>query len=78
VYEKGDKPDCKNYRGICQLNVAYKIFAKVLHTRLLPYANAVVQHYQTGFQSGKSTTDQLCERFWKKATNSTTQLIISS
>jgi hypothetical protein len=26
---------------------------------LLPYPNAVVQHYKAGFQSGKSTTDQL-------------------
>jgi endonuclease/exonuclease/phosphatase family metal-dependent hydrolase len=59
VYKKGDKLDCANYRGICLLNVAYKVFAKVLYDRLLPYANAVVQHYQAGFQSGKSTTDQL-------------------
>jgi hypothetical protein len=27
--------------------------------RLLPYANATVQHYQARFQSGKSITDQL-------------------
>jgi Reverse transcriptase (RNA-dependent DNA polymerase) len=59
VYKKGDKLDCANYRGICLLNVAYKVFAKVLYDRLLPHANAVVQHYQAGFQSGKSTTDQL-------------------
>jgi hypothetical protein len=26
---------------------------------LLPHANTAVQHYQAGFQSGKSTTDQL-------------------
>jgi Reverse transcriptase (RNA-dependent DNA polymerase) len=39
--------------------VAYKVFAKVLYDRLLHHANAVVQHYQAGFQSGKSTTDQL-------------------
>jgi hypothetical protein len=59
VYKKGDKLDCKNYRGICLLNVTYKVFAKILYDRLLPYANVAVQHYQAGFQSGKSTTDQL-------------------
>jgi hypothetical protein len=26
---------------------------------LLPYANAVVQHYQAGFQSGKSKKDKI-------------------
>jgi hypothetical protein len=59
VYKKGDKLDCKSYRGICLLNVTYKVFAKILYDRLLPHANAAVQHYQAGFQSGKSTTDQL-------------------
>jgi hypothetical protein len=37
--------------------VTYKVFAKFLYDRLLP--NAAVQHYQAGFQSGKSTTDEL-------------------
>jgi hypothetical protein len=59
VLKKGDKFDCKNYRGICLLNVTYKVFAKILYDRLLPHANVAVQHYQAGFQSGKSTTDQL-------------------
>jgi hypothetical protein len=58
VYNKGDKLDCKNYRGICLLNVTYKIFAKILYDRLLAHANAAVQHEQARFQSGKSTTDQ--------------------
>jgi hypothetical protein len=59
VYKKGDKLDCNNYRGICLLNVTYKVFAKILDDRLLSHANSAVQHYQAGFQSGKSTTDQL-------------------
>jgi hypothetical protein len=59
VHKEGDKLDCKNYQGICLLNVTYKVFAKILYDRLLPHANAVVQHYQAGFQLGKSTTDQL-------------------
>jgi hypothetical protein len=41
------------------LNVTYKVFAEILYSRLLPHANAAVQNYQAGFQSGKSTTDQL-------------------
>jgi hypothetical protein len=60
VYKKGDKLDCKNYRGICFLNVTYKVFAKILFDHFLPHANAAVQHYQAGIQSsGKSSTDQL-------------------
>jgi hypothetical protein len=59
VNKKGDKLDCKNYRGICLLNLTYKVFAKILYDRFLPHANAAVQHYQAGFQSGKSKTDQL-------------------
>jgi Tfp pilus assembly protein PilE len=59
VYKNGDNLDYKNYRGIFLLNVAYRVFAKVLHSCLLPYANAQEQHYQKGYHSGKSTTDQL-------------------
>jgi hypothetical protein len=51
VYRKGDKLDCANYQGICLLNVADKVFARVLYDRLLPYTNAAVQHCQAGLQS---------------------------
>jgi hypothetical protein len=33
VYKKGDKFDCKNYRGICLFNVTYKVFTKILYER---------------------------------------------
>jgi hypothetical protein len=39
--------------------VTHKVFAKILYDRLLPHDSTAVQHYQAGFQSGKSTTDQL-------------------
>jgi hypothetical protein len=54
VYKKGDKLDCKNYRGFYLLNVTYKVFAKILYDRLLTHANVAVQHYQAGLK-----TDQL-------------------
>jgi hypothetical protein len=45
VYKKGDNLDCKNYRGIWILNMTYKVFAKTIYDRLLPHANAAVQHF---------------------------------
>jgi hypothetical protein len=54
VYKKSDKLGCKNYRGICLLNVTYKVFDKILYPTLTHY-----QHYQAGFQSGKWTTDHI-------------------
>jgi hypothetical protein len=42
VFKKGDNLDCKNYQGICLLNVTYKVFAKILYDCLLPHANAAV------------------------------------
>jgi hypothetical protein len=50
-----DEMYCKNYRMICLKK--YKVFAKIQYESLSPHANAAVQHYQAGFQSGKSTKD---------------------
>jgi hypothetical protein len=62
VYKKSDKLDCKNCRGIYLLNVAFQIFANVLHSSLLPSANAAVL-------PSRVPVSPLSDRFWKKATH---------
>jgi len=57
--QKGDKLSCENYRGICLLNSAYKVFAQLLYQRLLPVAEGVIGEYQAGFRPGRSTSDQI-------------------
>ena len=59
IYKKGDKKECKNYRGISVLNAAYKILSFILCERLKPYLTNIIGSYQCGFRPGKSTTDQI-------------------
>lgn len=59
IYKKGDKKECKNFRGISVLNTAYKILSFILCERLKPYLINIIGDYQCGFRPGKSTTDQI-------------------
>ena len=59
VHKKGDKLDCKNYRGISLLEAAYKILSKILLNRLKKYSEEIVGDHQAGFMKGRSTTDHI-------------------
>lgn len=58
IHKKGDKRDCKNYRGISLLNVIYKIFSNALYKRMEPIAEEIIGDYQCGFRRNRSTMDQ--------------------
>jgi endonuclease/exonuclease/phosphatase family metal-dependent hydrolase/ribosomal protein S28E/S33 len=59
VYKKGDKLRCENYRGISLLCTSYKVFSKILESRIKPLADKITGEYQGGFRTGRSTTDQI-------------------
>jgi hypothetical protein len=64
IYKKGDPAECGNYRPICLLNAAYKIFAMILLKRLLRAgADGRVSATQFGFRRNRGTEDALhCAR----------------
>lgn len=47
------------YRGVSLLNVAYKVWSKVLTRRLKVYSERAIGDYQCGFHRGRSTTDHI-------------------
>ena len=71
IYNKGDKTDCNNYRGISLLLTTYKILSNILLSWLIPYAEEVIGDHQCGFRRNRSTTDHIfCirhifEKKWK-------------
>ena len=49
----------KNWRPITLLNIDYKILTHVIKNRLLTTIPTIIDNSQSGFQPGKSTTDNL-------------------
>jgi len=59
IYKKGDKRECKNYRGISLLSIPGKVFTKVLQRRMKQYVEEAMAEEQAGFRPGRGTIDQL-------------------
>jgi len=59
IYEKGEKSECSNYRGISLLNTAYKVLAAVINNRLTTYTEDLLSHEKNGFRRNWSTTHNI-------------------
>ena len=59
LHKKGDKTECRNYRGISLVSHAGKVLHKVVARRLGAYceANGLLPEEQCRFRPGRSTTD---------------------
>ena len=58
-FKKGNRKDIKNYRPICLLSTMYKLFAKIITTRLEKKVDENQPREQAGFSSKYSTTDHI-------------------
>ena len=59
LFKKGDPKDIKNYRSISLLSHSYKIFTRLLQTRIERTLDENQPREQAGFQKGYSTTGHL-------------------
>ena len=59
IFEKGNRKDIKNYRPICLLSNMYKLFTKIITTRLEKKLDENQPREQTGSRSKYYTTDHI-------------------
>ena len=58
-FKKGNRKDIKNYRPICLLSTMYKLFTKIITTRLEKKLDENQRREQAGFRSMYCTTDHI-------------------
>lgn len=56
---KGDKGDCKNYRGISLLSIPRKVYGRILIDRVRTMTEHMIGEEQCGFRSGRGCVDQV-------------------
>ena len=59
IPKKGDLTKCDNWRGISLLDVAGKVFARILQDRLQVLAKEVLPESQCGFRKGRGCVDMI-------------------
>ena len=69
---KGDKMECKNYRGISLLSVVGKLYGRVIINRVKAQTDMQIGDEQGGFREGRGCVDQVfaikqvCEKYLGK------------
>ena len=56
---KGDKSDCKNYRGISLLSIPGKVYGRILIEKVRFLTEGMIGEEQCGFRSGRGCVDQV-------------------
>ena len=56
---KGDRSDCKNYRGISLLSIPGKVYGRIVIERIRSLTEGMIGEEQCGFRSGRGCVDQV-------------------
>ena len=59
IPKKGDLRKCSNWRGISLLDVAGKVFARIVQERIQVIAEEILPDSQCGFRKGRGCTDMI-------------------
>ncbi|KAK6756763.1 hypothetical protein RB195_014908 [Necator americanus] len=59
IHKKGGREDLQNYRPICLLSVLYKVFTKIILTRISRTLDEAQPQEQAGFRQGFSCLDHI-------------------
>ena len=74
LYKKGDKSECRNYRGISLVSVGSKLLSNMILFRLRDAVDKVLREEQCGFRKGRGCVDQvftlrlIIEKFFRRQT----------
>ena len=58
LYKKGDKSECRNYRGISLISVGSKLLSNMILFRLRDAVDKILWEEQCGFRKGRGSVDQ--------------------
>ena len=56
---KGDRNECKNYRGISLLSIPGKVYGRILIEKVRSLTERLIGEEQCGFRSGRGCVDQV-------------------
>ena len=59
LYKKGDKSECRNYRGVSLVSVGSKLLSNMILFRLRHAVDKVLREEQCGFRNGRGCVDHV-------------------
>ena len=59
LFKKGKRNNPENYGGISLLNTVYKIYSRIINTRLQTISDTILLEEEAGFRKGRSCIDDV-------------------